>query len=83
MTFGGVTTVLAGAKDGLKMLEEAGRVREKQPVVCGHLPGRGVHLKIDLQEVGGLENKQTDQEKGQIKGILSSYSEQDLIQKFF
>ena len=83
MTFGGVTTVWAGAKDGLKLLEEAGRVREKQPVVCGHLPGLGLHLKVDLREVGALETKQADQEKGQVKGILSSYSEQDLIQKFF
>ena len=83
MTFGVVTTVFAGAKDGTKLLEEAGRVREKQPVFSGHLPGHpGVSLKIDLQEV--LETKQAGQEKGaQIKGILSSYSEQDLIQKFF
>ena len=83
MTFGGVSTVLAGSTENLKLLEEAGRVREKQPVVSGLLPGQGVHLKIDLQEVGGLEPKQTQQEKEKIKGILSSYSEQDLIQKFF
>ena len=52
MTFGGVSTVLAGSTENLKLLEEAGRVREKQPVVSGLLPGQGVHLKIDLQEVG-------------------------------
>ena len=81
MTFGGVTTVwsTAGTKEALKLLEGAERVREKQPVVAPSL--QGVHIKIDLQDL--TETKQSDQEKGQIKGILSTYSEQDLIQKFF
>ena len=82
MTFGGVTTVwaTAGTKEALKLLEGAERVREKQPVVASSL--QGVHIKIDLQDL--TETKQSDQEKGhQIKGILSTYSEQDLIQKFF
>ena len=82
MTFGGVTTVwsTAGTKEALKLLEGAERVREKQPVVAPSL--QGVHIKIDLQDLA--ETKQSDQEKGhQIKGILSTYSEQDLIQKFF
>ena len=84
MTFGGVTTVWAGDREALKLLEGVGSFREKQPVlpVVSTWPGQGIHLKIDLQELGG-ETKQAEQEKEKIKGILSTYSEQDLIQKFF
>ena len=75
MGLGGVTSVFTGKEDN-KMLEEAGRVRDKQPVVSNHLPGPGVQLKIHLQELV-KQNEKTG------KGFLSSYSQQDLIQKFF
>ena len=79
MGLGGVTAAFTAGKEDNKLLEEAGRVRDKQPVVRNTLPGPGVQLKVDLHEVGVDLIKQN----GKSKTLLSSYSEQDLIQKFF
>ena len=75
MGLGGVTSVFTGKEDN-KLLEEAGRLRDKQPVVGRDLPRPGLQVKIDLQDLV----KQSEKSE---KGILSSYTQQDLLQKFF